>query len=121
MEKIFTKDIIGRNSERSLLSHVILHCCSKEIIEKMKGSAGKEPEEDTRYIEVEFKMNGITTNLSDYLTHLEKDLDKIIEEKARDIVLEKLSGLDDVIYQIGEVIKDIVKDKLDVTLPEDEY
>ena len=123
MEKIFVKDVIGRDTEKSLLSHAILQCCNKEVLESIKGDPRKSPEEDERYIEVDFKMNGITVKLSEFLNHLEKQLDEMIKKEARDVILSKLN---DVVNALAEIeheavgaIKKVVKNRLGVNIPEE--
>jgi len=124
MEKIFVKEVVGRGSEKSLLSHAILHCCNKKVMDNIKGSAGKTPEEDARWIEVDFKMNGVPVKLSGFLTELESQLDRMIKEEAGDIVLTKLSDvsvtLDKIEREVESTVKRIVGDRLGIDIAEEE-
>ncbi|KKK71992.1 hypothetical protein LCGC14_2908370 [marine sediment metagenome] len=123
MEKILVKDVIGDHDREHYLSHVILQCCTNEVLAGIKGKSGKEPSKDKRWIEVEFKLNGVEVKLSKFLNLLESQLDRMIKEEARDIVLNKLTDVTNAIAEISSeaegVIKRIIKDRLDVTIPEE--
>lgn len=123
MEKIFIKDVIGHFKEKTLLSHAILQCCTDKVLANIKGGPKKSPEEDERYIEVNFKMNGITVSFSKFLKELDSQLDRMLKEEARDIVLSKLNdvtnALSEIESEVEGAIKKIVKDRLDVTIPEE--
>lgn len=123
MEKILVTDIITRGVSKTLLSHAILQCCTPEVLANMKGSAGKTLEKDTRYIEVYFEMGGVPVKLSEFLNHLESELDRMIKEEARDIVLTQLNDitatLDELEQETENVIKRIVKERLNVTISDE--
>ncbi len=121
-EKIYIKDVIERG-EGTLLSHAILNSITTEVMESIRGAAGKEPKDDRRYIEVELKMNGFPVKLSGFFKHLQSEMHRMIQESAKEIVLAKLEdttgALDDMLTQAGHAIKDIVRKRLGVTISDD--
>ena len=114
-ERIFVKDIVGRGyNEDNLLSHAILECCNKKVLADLKG------EEGNKYIEVDFKINGIPVKLGDFLQHLDDQLDRMIEEKARDMVICKLDDVTETLYEVEQAVKRIVGDRLNITISDSE-
>ena len=104
MEKIFIRDIIGKDY-KTLLSHAIFHCCSDEVINSCTGTPEDIPEEGTKYIEVEFSMNGFPVELSDFLKNLESQLEELIAKKAAEIVMDKFDGIGKTIDAIGQIME----------------
>lgn len=119
MEKILVKKIL--EEKETLLDHAILHCCNDEVLAKIQGKPGKIPEEDGRWIEVEFKMNGVDVSISSFLNHLEGQLDEMIKEKAMEIVLEQLSDVTQTLGDIETVVKRIIKKRLNIRIPDEEW
>ncbi len=122
-EKIYIKQVIGRGDEATLLSHAILNSVTNDVLGSIRGKAGKKPEDDKRWIDVELKMNGFPVKLSAFMEHLDSEIDRMIKGEAKNIVLEALADttdtLSDIMAQAGDVIKDIVRKRLSVTISDD--
>ena len=110
-EKIFVEDVVGQD-KRGLISHAILHCITPRVMAAIKG------EDDRRYIEAELKLNGISVSFKGFFDELDSQVDRLIKEAARDMVVDKLTDLDETIYEVGQVVKDKIRERLGVSISE---
>ena len=110
-ERIYVRDVVDRDN-RGLVSHAVLHCITPKAMGAIKG------EGDERYVEAELKLNGVPVSFKGFFTELDTQTDRLIKKAARDMVLDKLSDLDETLYQVGQVVKDKMRERLGIEVSE---
>lgn len=121
-DKVYFKDITERHYQQvsnNLLASVILHCTTRDIIERSKEDDGKK---DNKYIEVDLRLNGVEVSFVSYLTYLDSIMDKMVTDKAKELIRNEVWDLTDTINDLRQGIKEAILDKVrDSGLAIDEY
>ena len=99
--------------EDSLLSHVVLHCIT-ETVGLVVGKLAKEGQTDEGVVlDVELTVNNRKVNLKSFIDHWQKQVYRIIREKAEELVEERFNELEDLLSDLGDRIKSEIHQRLE--------
>lgn len=99
MEKIYYTQVIDSDTRNSYLSHAILGGVDKNIIDLSKCE-----DDDSKYLEVEFKINGVEIKFSKFIEEVGKQWNRMVREEAAEVIENKISGFDNRIHETCEEI-----------------
>ncbi len=88
-------------NDNSLLGHAILHCMPEDFDHKKSLEKGG--------VEVIFQLDGRETNIQAFFDHVEKQLDRMVREKAAEMVREKLHPLMNTLSRLDDGMRKVVE------------
>ena len=94
------EELLDRNE---MMSHMFLSCMPHDELMQIKDKQG-DLSNDEFDINIEMKVDGFSVNPKEFFSKFEREFDRHVEGKAREIVREKLSGaMDDLAGKINEM------------------
>ena len=104
MERInITKEIANN---KSLAGHLVLEGLTSVLKDKNISDFVKKNEtKDGVIAEITFQINGVDLPFLEFCEHWHKQVDRMIKEKAQEIIDEKFSDISDLAYDLQERLK----------------
>lgn len=94
----------------TLLSHIILHNMSTSVAEQMiKNGTTNEGV----VIDVKITANGIELDLKEFIDYWQSQVDRIIHEKAAELVREKFADINDMLYDLEQRMEPEIEKRLE--------
>lgn len=95
--------------KNELLRHVIIHGISTnkkkgdELIAETHKNGGR--------VDLELKLNGFELPILSWFNRLDRDIDRMVEKKAHEMVTEKLNDVESEFYEIIQEARDKILNK----------
>lgn len=87
---------------------IVLITANEKSGEKINGKKFIDNYSETNNLEIEFKVNGFTFDILELFNRLDKSVDDLIEEKARELMRERFSGITDKLTELEANVADLV-------------
>lgn len=89
--KVEVKDLMNDNE---MLSHIFLGCIPKDKLREIKNNfiGSIDWRKESVKLDVEMQIAGVDVNPKEFFDEWQKQMQKIIERRAKNLIKEKLSG-----------------------------
>lgn len=94
------------------------YCMINTVTHKYKGVEMTLPKSEDGKFEVQFIVNGVELPLEETFKDIENQIDEMVRKKALELLEEKFSEMNDVVYQITEELKKVATEKLNLHIQE---
>lgn len=105
MEINVTKLVDGTKQD-ALVTHIIIHSIAHCLKDKYKIEKNDDGE---AIVQIDFKINGLDVDLTVFAEHWQSQVDRMIHEKAQEIVDEYFQLTGDYLHDLQEVIKEKIR------------
>lgn len=95
----------------TLVSHIVLHCLSRSILEKLIEKRKKA--KDGVICEVKLTVDGYELNIQSLVKHWDDQMTRMVKEKAVEIVKEKFADIYDILADLEDRLKIEVEKRLE--------
>ncbi|MCK5021317.1 MAG: hypothetical protein KAS32_30175 [Candidatus Peribacteraceae bacterium] len=102
-------NIMEEFKKNSLISHIVLNGMSRAVAEQVS----VEKKETNDLVEVKMTVNGKEIDIKLFLEHWESQVSNMIKEEAKNIVVEKMSDIDELLHDLNNRLEEEVDKRLE--------